>query len=156
MKRSHAVARAIAAAMVASTLLAGLANASGGGGGHEKEKAKAEDGEAATTSRSMDAPYLAVPVVRDGQLVNYLFVSLRIEISPQVDLWRTREQAHFLRDALVRASHASDLADPNDNNTLNEAREIEVYRAAAVQALGERAVTGISVVATYSSQGSGI
>jgi hypothetical protein len=155
MKRSHAVARAIAAAMVASTLLAGLANASGGGG-HEKEKAKAEDGEAATTSRSMDAPYLAVPVVRDGQLVNYLFVSLRIEISPQVDLWRTREQAHFLRDALVRASHASDLADPNDNNTLNEARAIEVYRAAAVQALGERAVTGISVVATYSSQGSGI
>jgi hypothetical protein len=104
----------------------------------------------------MDAPYLAVPVVRDGQLVNYLFVSLRIEISPQVDLWRTREQAHFLRDALVRASHASDLADPNDNNTLNEARAIEVYRAAAVQALGERAVTGISVVATYSSQGSGI
>jgi hypothetical protein len=136
--------------------LAGLANASGGGGGHEKEKAKAEDGEAATTSRSRDAPYLAVPVVRDGQLVNYLFVSLRIEISPQVDLWRTREQAHFLRDALVRASHASDLADPNDNNTLNEARAIEVYRAAAVQALGERAVTGISVVATYSSQGSGI
>jgi hypothetical protein len=156
MKRSHAVARAIAAAMVASTLLAGLANASGGGGGHEKEKAKAEDGEAATTSRSMDAPYLAVPVVRDGQLVNYLFVSLRIEISPQVDLWRTREQAHFLRDALVRASHASDLADPNDTKTLNEARAIEVYRAAAVQALGDRAVTGISVVATYSSQGSGI
>lgn len=151
MKR-HAVARAVAAAMLASTLLAGLANASGPS---ENAKAKEEGGEQ-LSSRSMDAPYLAVPVVRDGQLVNYLFVSIRIEISPSVDLWRTRERAHFLRDALVRASHGTDLADPNDNNTLNQARAIEVYRAAAIQALGERAVAGVSIVATYSSQGSGI
>ena len=156
MKRSHAVARAIAAAMIASTLLAGLANASGGGGhGGEKEKAKEEEGPS-TTARSMDAPYLAVPVVRDGHLVNYLFVSLRIEIAPQVDLWRTRERAHFLRDALVRASHSNDLADPHNNNALNETLALQVYRAAAVQALGERAVGPIQIVATYSSQGSGI
>jgi hypothetical protein len=157
MKRSHAVARAIAAAMVASTLLAGLANASGGGGGHEKEKAKSEEGaDPTTTARSMDAPYLAVPVVRDGHLVNYLFVSLRIEIAQGVDLWQTRERAHFLRDALVRASHSHDLADPEDNNALNEARAIQVYRAAAIQALGAEAIGAVTIVATYSSQGSGI
>jgi hypothetical protein len=151
MKR-HAVARAIAAAMLASTLLAGLANAAGPS---PQAKAK-EDGGDQLSSRSMDAPYLAVPVVRDGQLVNYLFVSVRVQISTGVDLWRTRERAHFLRDALVRASHTADLAEPGDNNSLNEARAIEVYRAAAVEALGERAVAGISIVATYSSQGSGI
>lgn len=149
MKR-YAVARAVAAAMIASTLLAGLASASG--------PAKAKGGEEGeeTSSRSMDAPYLAVPVIRNGQLVNYLFVSLRIEIAPGVDLWRTREQAHFLRDALIRVGHANDLADPSDGNVLNEARALEVYRAAAIQALGERAVGRISVVASYSSQGSGI
>jgi hypothetical protein len=153
MKR-YALARAVAAALVASTLLAGLANASGPS---EKAKTEAENEEGAQpSSRSMDAPYLAVPVVRDGQLVNYLFVSIRIEISPSVDLWRTRERAHFLRDALVRASHGNDLADPADNNALNEARAIEVYRAAAIQALGERAVAGVTIVATYSSQGSGV
>jgi hypothetical protein len=151
MKR-HAVARAIAAAMIASTLLAGLASAAGSG---ESAETKAGDGEE-LSSRSMDAPYLAVPVVRDGQLVNYLFVSIRIEISSGVDLWRTRERAHFLRDALVRASHAQDLADPADPNVLNEARAIEAYRAAAVQALGERAVAGVTIVASYSSQGSGV
>jgi hypothetical protein len=153
MKR-QAVARAIAAAMLASTLLAGLANASGSA---PKAKAKGEEesGEQ-LSSRSMDAPYLAVPVVREGQLVNYLFVSIRIEIAPAVDLWQTRERAHFLRDALVRASHGNDLADPENNNALNEARAIQVYRAAAVQALGERAISGVSIVATYSSQGSGI
>lgn len=155
MKKQHAVARAIAAAMIASTLLAGLANASGPAKAKEKGEAGAE-GEAELSSRSMDAPYLAVPVVRNGQLVNYLFVSIRIEISNGVDLWRTREKAHFLRDALVRASHANDLVDPNDSNALNEHRALEVYRAAAIQALGENAVGPISIVATYSSQGSGI
>jgi hypothetical protein len=147
--------RAIAAAMIASTLLAGLANASG----PAKEKAKSEEGGEGEqlSSRSMDAPYLAVPVVRDGVLVNYLFVSIRVEIAQGVDLWQTRERAHFLRDALVRASHAHpDLVDPQNNNALNEARAVQVYRAAAIQALGERAVGGITIVATYSSQGSGI
>ncbi|MBX9747931.1 MAG: hypothetical protein K2X34_13580 [Hyphomonadaceae bacterium] len=143
---------------MASTLLAGLANASGGGGGHgaEDEDAAAEGEGDAASSRSMDAPYLAVPVVRDGQLANYLFVSIRIEIAQGVDLWATRERAHFLRDALVRASHANDLADPDDNNVLNEARAIEIYRAAAIQALGAQAVGQVTIVATYSSQGSGV
>lgn len=154
MNKKHAVARAIAAAMVASTLLAGLANASGPPA-KAKDKGEAEEG-AQTSGRSMDAPYLAVPVVRNGNLVNYLFVSIRIEITQGVDLWRTRERAHFLRDALVRASHSNDLVDPNDSNALNEARAIEVYRAAAIQALGENAVGPITIVATYSSQGSGI
>lgn len=154
MKKQHAIARAIAAAMIASTLLAGLANASGSAA-KAKEKGEAEEG-AELSSRSMDAPYLAVPVVRNGQLVNYLFVSIRIEITSQVDLWQTRERAHFLRDALVRAGHGNDLADPNDSNALNEQRAIEVYRAAAIQALGERAVGPVAIVATYSSQGSGI
>ncbi|HEX8902700.1 hypothetical protein [Vitreimonas sp.] len=147
-------ARAIAAAMIASTLLAGLASAAGS---PAKDKAKAEEGEGEQlSSRSMDAPYLAVPVVRDGVLINYLFVSIRVEISPSVDLWQTREKAHFLRDALVRASHANNLADPENNNALDEARAIQVYRAAAVQALGAQAVAGVSIVQTYSSQGSGI
>lgn len=155
MNKQHAVARAIAAAMIASTLLAGLANASGGS---EKAKEKGESAEAApaVSQRSMDAPYLAVPVVREGELVNYLFVSIRIEIAQGVDLWQTREKAHFLRDALVRAGHANDLSDPEDSNALNEARAVEVYRAAAIRTLGESAVGPITIVSTYSSQGSGI
>lgn len=159
MKR-QVIARAVAAAMIASTLLAGLAVSNGvadASGPKAKAKAKAEGGaEEQLSSRSMDAPYLAVPVMRDGVLVNYLFVSIRIEVANGVDLWRTRERAHFLRDALVRASHANDLSSAQDPNALNEARAIEVYRAAAVQALGERAVGGVSIVASYSSLGSGI
>lgn len=154
MKKRHAVARAMAAAMLASTMLAGLAAAQPSGHGKATAKAKGGEGaEAAATARSMDAPYLAVPVVRDGQLMNYLFVSIRIEIANGVDLWRTREQAHFLRDALIRACHANQLASADDPNALDEARALPVFRAAAVQALGERAVGRITIVSTYSSRG---
>lgn len=159
MSKRYAVTRAVAAALIASTLLAGLAISSASAAGGSAKAKAAEKGEsegAETSSRSMDAPYLAVPVVRDGVLANYLFVSLRIEIANGVDLWRTREQAHILRDALVRASHAHDLSNPEDPNGINEALAIQVYRAAAVSALGERAIGGVSIVAVYSSQGTGI
>ena len=144
--------RAIIMAMIASTLLAGLSNARATG---PAENARNGEEAASDAARSMDAPYLAVPVVRNGLLVNYLFVSARIEIAGGVDLWRTREKAHFLRDALVRASHANDLSDPQDTDALNEARTIEVYRAAAVEVLGAQTVSGVQIVASYSSRGSG-
>jgi hypothetical protein len=149
--------RAIAMALIASTLLAGLTNARAEDHGGPGAPASGHgDNTHGDVSRTMDAPYLAVPVVRGGRLVNYLFVSLRIQISPRVDLWRTREKAQFLRDALVRASHANDLADPNDNNALNQALAIQVYREAAIRTLGAQAVAGVTIISSYSSLGSGI
>ena len=148
--------RAIAAALIASTLLAGLSNARATEHAKAAEPAAGGHGESGDVTRTMDAQYLAVPVVRAGQLVNYLFVSIRIQISPRVDLWRTRERAQFLRDALVRACHANALADPNDNNALNQPLAIQVYRAAAVQTLGAQAVAGVTIVSTYSSLGAGM
>ena len=148
--------RAIAAALIASTLLAGLSAARAEDHAKAGAPASGHGASAGDVSRTMDAPYLAVPVIRDGRLVNYLFVSLRIQISPRVDLWRTREKAQFLRDALVRASHANALADPNDTNALNQALAIQVYRAAAMQTLGAQAVAGVTIVSTYSSLGAGM
>jgi hypothetical protein len=148
--------RAIAMALLASTLLAGLATSGAIASGPSAKEKAGEPADATSSARSMDAPYLAVPVVREGRLTNYLFVSLRIEIAQGVDLWSTREKAHFLRDALVRACHASDLADPNDVNLLNETAALAAFRTAAGQALGERAVGAVQIVATYSSRGGGV
>jgi hypothetical protein len=150
----HQIKRAMAAAMIASTLLAGLAAAQPAHEDAAKEGKHGEDGGDASVSRSMDAPYLAVPVVRNGVLVNYLFVSVRIEINQGVDLWRTRERAQYLRDALVRACHANQLDEPNDVNALNQPRAIQVFHDTAVQVLGARTVGRVTIVASYSSRGS--
>ncbi|MDX2237258.1 MAG: hypothetical protein NW203_06810 [Hyphomonadaceae bacterium] len=135
--------RAIAAALIASTLLAGLSAA-------RAQPAAAEaDADAA---RSMDAAYIAVPVVRDGRLVNYIFVSLRVDIAPGVDLWRTREKAHFLRDALVRAAHRTPMVSAADDDALDRPVALAAFRAAAQEALGARAVRGLSIVEVQSSR----
>ena len=145
--------RAIIMAMIASTLLAGHSVARAAeAAAHGATKGNETDPAAA---RSMDMPYLAVPVVRDGQLVNYLFVSARIEIAQGVDLWRTRERAQFVRDALVRACHSTQLADPNDPNLLNQAQAITVIRNTAIQVLGAQAVGRVSIISSYSSRGAG-
>lgn len=150
----HQIKRAMAAAMIASTLLAGLAAAQPAAHEPAAKGGKQGEGGEASVSRSMDAPYLAVPVVRDGVLVNYLFVSVRIEINQGVDLWRTRERAQYLRDALVRACHANQLDDPNDINALNQPRAIQVFHDTAAQVLGPRTVGRVTIVASYSSRGS--
>lgn len=133
--------RAIAAALIASTLLAGLSAA--------RAQPAAVDADAA---RSMDAAYIAVPVVRDGRLVNYIFVSLRLDIAPGVDLWRTREKAHFLRDALVRAAHRTPMVSADDDDALDRPVALAAFRAAAQEALGARAVRGLSIVEVQSSR----
>lgn len=137
--------RAIAAALIASTMLTGLAASA-----RASEHAQTSD-----ASRSMDAPYIAVPVVRNGVLVNYIFVTLRIDIASSVDLWRTRERAHFLRDALVRAAHHTQLADPNRDDLLNTPLTLATFRAAAQQSLGPQAVSNIAIVAVYSTKRAG-
>lgn len=135
--------RAMIAALIASTLLAGQAIAAG--------KTSEQSGEA--EPRSMDAPYIAAPIVRNGVLSNYLFVSVRVDIAPGVDLWRTRERAHYLRDALVRAAHRTPLADAENPNAIDTALAVQVFRAAAIEALGERAVRGVSITGAQSSRG---
>ena len=145
--------RAIAMALLASALLAGHSVAFAAEHGAKGHEGGGETDPGA--ARSMDAPYLAVPVVRNGLLVNYLFVSVRIEIAPGVDLWQTRERAQFLRDALVRSAHANALATADDPNLLDQARAIAVFRAAAVQVLGARSVGRVTIISSYSSRGGG-
>jgi hypothetical protein len=60
-------------------------------------------------ARGIDLPALVLPVAENGRLRRYLFTSLRLDVAPGKDLWRNRERVHFLRDAIVRASHRNPL-----------------------------------------------
>ncbi len=98
------------------------------------------------SERQMQAANVVTPVVRAGRLRNYLFVTVQVDLSPGADLMKTRERAHFLRDALLRAAHRADLADPARDDQLNTPAALKVYRAAAQEALGAGSVKSVSVV----------
>lgn len=104
--------------------------------------------DAGVDGRVMVADNVILPVVRDGRLVNYIFVSVRVELAPNGDLFRLKERAHFLRDALLRASHRTSLADPRADDRVDATAASRAFAAAAEEALGRGSVRGVSVEQT--------
>lgn len=111
------------------------------------EAKKAEEGESA---RAMDVLNLVVPVVREGRLVNYLFVNARIQIAPGVDVFRTRERGHFLRDALLKAVHRRSIAAADRDDAIDPAAAQAVILATARQTLGAPAVRSAEILSVSS------
>ena len=140
--------RALVALSFSLLAFAGPALAAGGSGGGSN--AANEAAEEATNPRIIDAPHIVVPVLRNGRLTNYLFVFLRLEIAPNMDVWAARDRAQFLRDALVRASHRGQLADPQNEDRLNEPAALVAVDAAAREAVGQSANTRMSVTQVIS------
>jgi len=64
---------------------------------------------------------VAVPITENGKLVNYVFLSIKIILSPKADQFRMVGQEPFYRDALVRVGHRQNLGVPGDPNRVDEA-----------------------------------
>jgi len=112
-----------------------------------EEKKEAKSGE---IDRYIRAENVITPVVRNGRLANYLFVTVRVDLPEQGDVWKYRSRSHFLRDALLKAGHRTMLADAADDRKLNEAAALAVYRAAAIESLGAEAVKKVSIIQVQS------
>lgn len=90
---------AVAVALTASPVLAA----------DKKEEGKGDVGQ------YVDLQPVGLPIVVNRQLVNYVFVNVRINLTSGANVARLREKEPYFRDALVRAGHrtpftlASDL-----------------------------------------------
>lgn len=65
---------------------------------------------------------VGLPVVVRGQLVNYVFVYVRLNLAPSADASRLREREPYFRDALVRLAHRAPFTDPADYNRIDAAK----------------------------------
>ncbi|UDF02412.1 hypothetical protein [Asticcacaulis sp. AND118] len=65
---------------------------------------------------------VAMPVIDNGRVVNYLFVTLRINLTPKADVNGLRLKEPYFRDSLIRAAHKQSFALPNKRDTLDEER----------------------------------
>lgn len=97
------------------------------------------------SERQMVSPNVVTPVVRDGKLVNYLFVTVRVDLSPKANVMKVRDRAHFLRDALLKAAHRNALGDPAREDKLNTPAAVAAFKIAAQQALGAANVKSVSI-----------
>lgn len=80
----------------------------------------AEETPKAQQSIAMEA--VALPIIVDGRLLNYVFVSIRLEVNPNSDGAMVRAKEQFFRDDLVRAGHRTPYTVPNDYTRIDEAR----------------------------------
>jgi hypothetical protein len=88
----------------------------------------------------VDLTPVGLPIVVRGQLVNYVFVYVRINLASGANVSRWREKEPFFRDALVRAGHRTPFTLADDYQT------IDVAKLTASLTRDATAVTGPGVI----------
>src|ERR1700744_2221516 len=89
----------------------------------------AEDKGAAPQTIALEA--VALPIIVDGQLINYVFCSIRLDLYPNADGSKVRAKEEYFRDDLVRMGHRNPFTRKDDYTKVDEARvRAEVMRIA--------------------------
>jgi len=68
----------------------------------------------------VDLSPVALPIIVDGRLVNYVFVSARVNLTRSANVVKLRTREPYFRDALVRAGHRTPFTKPNDFMSVDE------------------------------------
>ncbi|HEX4183138.1 MAG TPA: hypothetical protein VHY34_07760 [Caulobacteraceae bacterium] len=89
---------------------------------------------------------VAVPIVVDGRLANYVFVIVKVLLQPSADEAALRTKEPYFRDALVRAAYRTPFVLRYDYNHIDDARLKAVMMREAVAIAGPQAIKSIIVV----------
>ena len=100
----------------------------------------------ASTAPVLDMSPVGVPVVWRGRLVNYVFVTLRLNLRSSADAARLRDQEPYFRDALVRLAHRRPLNPPDDLTHLDDRLLTTSMMAESARIVGPGVVTGVFIV----------
>ena len=99
---------------------------------------------------------VALPVVVDGRLVNYVFVTLRLRLSPNADSLKMRAMEPYFRDALVRVGHRTPFVRPDNYTVLDDDKlKAALLNQAAILA-GPGMITSAQVVREQSQHYAGL
>lgn len=127
--------------VVAAVLLTALSCAS----------VRAEEKQTPVAAPTVAMEAVAMPIVVDGKLVNYVFCSIRLDLAPKADGSVVRAKEQYFRDDLVRAAHRTPFTLKDDYNRIDEAKvRAEVLRFAP-SVVGPGVVVG-AVITKQSSQ----
>ena len=124
--------RRMIAAVAATTLLAG--------------PVWAADGDQQNMEQAVTLSPVALPIVVGNRLANYVFVTAKVLLTPQADVFTLRDKEPYFRDALVRDAHRTPFVLKNDYNHLDDARlKAALYRDACA-IVGRANVAGVQIV----------
>jgi len=84
--------------------------------------AQAAPGAPVQVGQYVEIQPVGLPIVVRGQLLNYVFVYVRLNLAADADVTRLREKEPYFRDALVRTAHRTPFTVPSDYNRIDEAK----------------------------------
>lgn len=114
----------------------------------------AEDAPAGGQSLSM--PGVGLPVITDGRLRNYVFVSLRLYLGGSATPETMRAKEAYLRDALVRAAHRTPFVVPDDWTRIDESAVSASLMRSAATIAGRGLVTRVEIVSQAPRRRTGV
>jgi len=88
---------------------------------------------------------VAIPVIVNGKVVNYVFVNVRLDLTGRADATKLREREPYFRDALVRAAHRTPFTNPADLTKIDEARMKAALMRDATAIAGPNAIRGVTI-----------
>jgi hypothetical protein len=94
-------------------------------------KARAAEEKKDPPPQTIQLETVALPIIVNGRLLNYVFVNIRLELMPKADGAAVRGKQQFFRDDLVRTGHRTPFVRMDDYTKVDEARvRAELMRAA--------------------------
>lgn len=104
----------------------------------------------------VDLASVALPIVVSGQLVNYVFVSVRVVLTSSANAAKLRAQEPFFRDALVKAAHRTPFTDFNDYASIDVPKLQAALLRDAIAIGGRGNVKAITVLSQTPKQRVGL
>lgn len=135
--------------LFAGTLVAGAVAA---GSGH----AAAPTSEGPPADASLNMMGVGLPVIVNGRIRNYVFVTLKLILGAGQNPQSLRPKEPHIRDALVRAAHRAPFTVEGDWTTLNVAMMSAAVVAAADVVAGQGSVTRVEVVSQAARRRTGV
>jgi hypothetical protein len=89
---------------------------------------------------------VSLPIVVDGKLINYIFVTVRLDLAPNANASKLREKEPYFRDALVRAGHRTPFTLPSDLTKIDEAKLKAAMMREATAIAGPGAVRSVTLI----------
>jgi hypothetical protein len=122
----------------------------------------AETARAAEAKKSQDVGQyvdlspVAIPIVADGRLVNYVFVSVRILLTSSANAGKWRSREPFFRDALVRAAHRTPFTSSESYVVVDAERLKATMKREAIAIAGPKEVASVAILSQAPKRSTGL
>jgi hypothetical protein len=103
------------------------------------------EGASKEVGQYVDLQRVGLPIVVDGQLVNYVFVAVRLNLTAGADTSRWRAKEPYFRDALVRMGHQTSFTRPGTYDAIDPAKLAAALMRPAVAVTGPGVISSITV-----------